>query len=77
MPKRRVRREDIPQVWGVSEVAEFLEVQVPNLSGKNLPAGMPPPFQTIRASRLWIADEIREWGPEWKVRRHRRGRSAA
>jgi len=73
----RVPERRVPEVWGVTEVADYLDVQKSNLSGQFIPAGMPEPFQTIRAGRLWVADDIREWAPEFWARRERYSRKSA
>jgi hypothetical protein len=48
------------------EVAEILGRAPTNLYGKNAPAGMPEPYQKVRAGQLWRADEIREFAANRK-----------
>lgn len=64
---------NFPEVFGSFEVAEALEIHQSNLFHvKDLPA----PVQTIRATRLWLATEIREYAKLYNARRGRMGRHA-
>ena len=51
----------VREVWGVSDVAEYLGVSWQNLYGRK---GMPEPVQEPNRGKLWLADEIREWAEE-------------
>lgn len=66
------RKRKMPEVWGSFEVAEFLDIYVQNLSGRNAPAGMPEPFGEVKATRLWLADEVRAFAPGFFKRRAER-----
>jgi hypothetical protein len=64
----------VREVWGSAEVARELGVAVTNLK---CVAGLPEPFQKIRASRLWWADDIRPFAAEYHRRRGQRHAIAA
>jgi hypothetical protein len=77
-PKRR-RRLRLPELFGAAEVAECLGILGQNVRGPNSPAGMPEPVVEkgsgpgqLRATPLWLADEIREFNEEYQERRRRR-----
>jgi predicted DNA-binding transcriptional regulator AlpA len=55
------RRSKVPELMGVSEVAECLGIKPPNLYGNNAPKGLPEPVRHVRATKLWLADDIREF----------------
>ena len=63
--KRLLSRMDDP-LWGVVETAECLGVHHQNL--RNL-RGLPEPVVKVRATRLWIAEEVREFAAVYRVRR--------
>jgi hypothetical protein len=67
MPARSgPRRPSEPELWGAAECCECLGVLGQNL--RTL-AGLPEPYDKIRASTLWRADEIREFAQERNLRR--------
>lgn len=71
-PKRR-RRQRLPELMGAAEVAECLDIKSQNVRGPNKPAGLPEPVAHVRATPLWLADEIREFSEGYQLRRRRRG----
>ena len=56
-------------LWGAIEVAGAVGVTVSNLDDV---AGLPEPVQRVRASRLWIADEVQEFAVGYNRRRTER-----
>lgn len=58
---------------GAAEAAEVIGVAVPNLSAL---VGMPEPVAYLRATRVWLADDIREFAIDYQSReqvlRHKR-----
>jgi hypothetical protein len=64
---RRLERE--PEIWGAAEAAEHLGVQQPNLRTIH---GLPEPYQEIRMGKLWRADDIRDFMPEFNARASRK-----
>ena len=63
------RRKPFPELMGSAEAAEVLGVKIQNLSGKNVPVGMPAPVAHLRATRVWLADEVRAFAVELEARR--------
>jgi hypothetical protein len=72
-PERR--RPVVPELMGASEAAETIGVYVQNLTTL---AGMPEPVATLRATRIWLADEVREFAADYqsrsRVQSHRKGK---
>lgn len=54
----------VPEVMGAAEVAEHLGIRVQNIKGKSGPRGLPDPVQRLRATPVWLADEIRAYAKE-------------
>lgn len=46
------------ELWGVAEVCEALGTTTGNLSRWR---GLPEPLMRVKATRLWLADDIREF----------------
>ena len=55
---------------GVAEVAEALGIHNANIDKQK---GLPEPVATIRATRVWDADEIRAFAEERKRRHNNSG----
>lgn len=51
-------KAQLPELWGVAEVASFLGTTSANLDKR---AGLPEPVTRVRATRLWQADEIKAY----------------
>jgi hypothetical protein len=71
------RRSKVPRLYGVFEVGQALGVAVTNLAEKTIadgrgPAGLPEPVMKLKATRIWLADEIDEFAIEYKARRAKR-----
>lgn len=64
------RHPKVPQLFGASEVAEAIGVSQTNLQ---FIKDLPEPVQKIRASRLWLADEILVFAEIYQVRQQKRG----
>jgi hypothetical protein len=60
------RRKDEPKLMGAKEVAEELRTQVGNI---RTIVGLPEPYDVIAASKLWRADEIREFAKQRRARK--------
>ncbi len=57
----KVNREmlELPELWGASEVAEYLGIAWQNLYKRpGLPA---PAYPNLNRGRLWLASDIREY----------------
>ena len=50
-----------PELWGAIESAECLGVSQPNLRTVK---GLPEPYDKVRATTLWRADEVRRLAAE-------------
>jgi hypothetical protein len=60
------RRRSCPELFGVAEVAEALNVTPSNLQYVK---DLPEPVQRLRCSKIWLADEIREFAAVYRARR--------
>lgn len=56
------------EVWGFSEIVDFLGVSRPRTTRLIARPDFPQPVQVLASGRIWLADEVREW------QRRRRGR---
>lgn len=64
-----------PEIMGTAETAEALGVTVQNL---RFVSDLPEPIARIRASRIWLAADIREFAEVFRARNHnRRNRQVA
>lgn len=61
-----MNRRAVPELMGAAEVADHLGIKRQNV---NRQAGLPAPVQQLRATRVWIADEIRAYALERDRRR--------
>lgn len=66
------RRRAFPELMGTTEVAQTLGIKAQNLSGRNVPVGMPEPVAHLRATRVWLADDVRAFAAELAARREAR-----
>jgi len=48
----------LPELWGVAEVCEELGTTTGNLDRWR---GLPEPITRVKATRLWLADDIRAY----------------
>jgi hypothetical protein len=64
----------LPELMGTAEVAEALGVSASNLQ---FIQDLPEPVQTLRATRIWLAQDIREFAQVYASRRDMRHRSRA
>lgn len=51
----------VPEIWGYAEVVEFLGVSQPRANVLINRHDFPRPVAELAATRVWIADEVREW----------------
>lgn len=58
MNKTGPRKPNEPELMGAADAAECLGVKQPNLRTLR---GLPEPYDKVRATTLWRADEIREF----------------
>jgi hypothetical protein len=70
------KRPKVPELMGAAEAAEEIGTAVQNLGSL---LGMPEPVAQLRATRVWLADEVRAFAVEYqtrpKVQLHRKGSS--
>jgi len=66
---RQMPDDAFPELMGAAEVAGTLGVSVHNL---NAVVGLPKAVAQLRATRVWIADDVRAFAVEFKVRRRQR-----
>ena len=57
----RKRRPKIPELFGRKETADALGCSTANLDRQ---VGVPEPIAEVSSTRLWLADEIREFAAE-------------
>lgn len=60
------RRTQVPQLMGVAEVGDALGVRVQNLQ---FIKDLPQPVAKVRATRLWLAEEIWAFAEVYNERR--------
>ena len=70
----RRRRPKLPELWGRTETAEALGCSTANLDRQ---VGVPEPIAEVKATRLWLADEIREFVIERDRQREERRKERA
>jgi predicted DNA-binding transcriptional regulator AlpA len=56
------------EVWGFSEIAEFLEISRPRATRLVNRHDFPQPIQTLASGRIWLADSVREWQRKRRAR---------
>lgn len=49
------------EVWGFSEIVEYLELSRPRVTRLVNRPDFPAPVQVLASGRIWLADEVREW----------------
>lgn len=62
---RQARRRQVPELMGAAEAATEIGIPVQNL-GTTL--GMPEPVARLKATRIWLADEVRAFALEYQTR---------
>ena len=67
----RKRRPVIPELMGFAEVCETLGVRTGNLQ---FISDLPRPVASVRATQLWLADEILEFNSLYQERRDERAK---
>lgn len=60
------------ELWGVAEVCEALGTTTGNLGRWR---GLPQPVMRVRATRLWLAEDIREYRDARDARERERGQA--
>lgn len=71
-PARKRRRvNNFPELMGTAELADYLGIKRQNVTGRSRPKGLPEPVQRLRATPVWVADEIREFAAEHGYPRQR------
>jgi hypothetical protein len=52
---------DLPEIWGYAEVVAYLEVSQQRATRLMNRPDFPLPVVELAATRVWLADDVREW----------------
>jgi hypothetical protein len=61
MRTRKAKRQELPELYGTAELAEALGCTIQNIDRQ---VGVPEPVMKVKATRLWLADDIKEFVDE-------------
>ncbi|WP_143658113.1 hypothetical protein [Embleya scabrispora] len=69
--ERELAQPTVPELWGLAEIAEHLEVSRSRAGQLAARDDFPPAVQRIKAGPLHIAEQVRAWTETWKRRNGR------